>query len=129
MFHLLPIMGLTLIVAMAPQAASTEDGPVEGAAVGAGLKVVVDPVTGRIVDSPSDAQLAALSAGLEAGRGRSAWELREFRMSGGGRGVYLDGWADHSLSVEVTADGDMRFMCSQGDDHSRQADRSEDGAR
>ena len=119
---LLPTLGLACFVAPTPpMSATTEPAapevvePVENVG-GSGFQVVIDPVTGQIVNNPTDAELERLSEGVAVERRRSAWELREFSLPGGGRGVFLDGWADHSLAVEVTAEG-LRVVCSQGDRH------------
>ena len=130
MLHLLPIMGFAFLATIAPPPAT--DGVVLAApavANGAGLQVVFDPVSGRIVDNPTDAQLERLNRNVAIERRRSSWELREFRLPGGGWGVYLDGWADHSLAVEIAADGKARLVCSQGDDHTPGTTRSEDDER
>jgi hypothetical protein len=117
MLHLLQILSLTAVAATVP-ATSVEVGPVTQAPQRAGLEVVIDPATGQIIDDPTDLQLERVSEGIALERRRSPWELREFFLSSGGRGVYLDGWADHSLTVNVGPDGEMRLGCSKGDQHS-----------
>lgn len=120
---LLPTLGLACFVAPAPPTSETTEPAapevVEAVATvgGSGFQVVIDPVTGQIVNNPTDAELERLSEGVAVEKRRSAWELREFSLPGGGRGVFLDGWADHSLAVEVTAEGRLRVVCSQGDRH------------
>jgi hypothetical protein len=82
-----------------------------------GSRVFLDPETGRIISRPTGAQLEALGQGPEALRVRpSAWALRNFYLPGGGQGVFLDGWADHSLSVQRTANGELFFVCAHGDE-------------
>jgi hypothetical protein len=132
MFDLLPIVGLACFLASpvepapAPQKAVEQTEPAAPEAVRrAGLRVVRDPVTGRIVSEPTDAELAELPDLVLDQARRSAWELREFSLPNGGHGVYLDGWADHSLAVEVTAEGEFREVCTQGDRHLKTKGRSE----
>ena len=118
MFHPLAIMGFAFLVAAVPSTVPEETEPATAETPGStGLQVVIDPVSGRIVSEPTDAELGRLAEGVAIERRRSAWELRGFSLPTGGRGVYLDGWADHSLAVEVTADGQIRTLCSQGDRH------------
>lgn len=82
-----------------------------------GSRVFLDPETGRIISRPTAAQLEALGQGPRALRTRpSAWELRDFYLPGGGQGVFLDGWADHSLSVRRTPSGELYFVCTHGDE-------------
>ena len=135
MTHMLQILGLACLTAATPASGAT-DGDVprvaeasseeDAAAVApaptapaSGLRVVVDPETGRIVDEPTSAQIGRPSEGLVAKR-RPSEELRSFSLPGGGKGVFLDGWADHSLAIEVSADGKMKSVCSQGDQHGAQ---------
>lgn len=120
--YLLPIMSLLLFLPAAPPVEPTgaEPASLEVGAV-AGFQVVVDPATGRMVNNPTDLQLDRLAEGIAIERRRSSWELREFWLANGGRGVYLDGWADHSLNVEIGPEGQVRFACSQGDRHGQAA--------
>ena len=128
MLHLLQILSLTVAAATVP-ATSVEVGPVIQEPQSAGLEVVIDPATGQIVDNPTDLQLERVSEGITLERRRSPWELREFFLSNGGRGVYLDGWADHSLTVEITPDGDMQLGCASGDEHSIEPFSAEETVR
>ena len=135
---LLPILGFACFTAASPATRpepsepTREDGVATisspSASNGAGLRVVIDPVTGDIVNNPTDSELRSLSRPIDGradAKRRSAWELREFSLPSGGRGVVLDGWADHSLSVKVTADGRMQAVCSQGDRHGPATERPE----
>lgn len=84
----------------------------------AGLKVVMDRATGRIVENPTSAELRALGSdeSLSLSR-RSAWDLRDFSLPGGGVGVALEKWAHHSLAVRRAENGDLQVRCIQGDVH------------
>jgi len=93
-----------------PEAAAT---PATGLA---GLRVVRDPISGRLVEQPTPAQLGRLAAGAERSRRRPARELRRFSLPAGGEGVFLDGWADQSLAVERAADGSWHLRCAHGAD-------------
>lgn len=138
MFHLLPLLpllptlGLACFTTAAPPITSeTPEAAPEAleTVASAGLQVVIDPVTGQIVDNPTEAELARLSEGVAVQKRRSAWELRGFSLPSGGRGVFLDGWADHSLAVAETADGQIRAVCSQGDQHTPATARLETNER
>lgn len=130
MLRFLPIMGFACLLAAVPPMAPEKAEPENPETVGsAGLKVVIDPVSGRIVSEPTDAELERLSDEVAVERRRSAWELRGFSLPTGGRGVFLDGWADHSLAVEVSAEGEIREVCSQGERHSPTTERREDNER
>jgi len=111
MFQLISIFGLFIFSAMAPAEAPMR------AHGESGLKVVVDPATGRIIAEPTAADLEALSRGTRTERRRSMWELRRFALAHGGEGVFLDGWADHALVVQRDAEGRLQVVCSTGDDH------------
>lgn len=50
-------------------------------------------------------------------QGRSAAQLRSFSVRGGGEGVALEGWADHTIVARTSADGSTQLVCLQGDDH------------
>ena len=130
MIYLLSIVSFAFFAATAPPP-STEvvnhEAPLQSA--NAGLQVVVDPISGQIVNNPTDGQLERVAEGIDIEARRSSWELREFRLSSGGRGVFLDGWADHSLRVEVAPDGQLRAVCSQGDAHGGAAGSSSDGEK
>ncbi len=133
---LLPTLGLACFTTAAPPIPS-ETLEADAAAVpeavetvaSAGFQAVIDPVTGQIVNNPTDAELERLSEGVAVQKRRSAWELRDFALPTGGRGVFLDGWADHSLAVEVTAQGQIRAVCSQGDQHTPATARPEANER
>lgn len=137
---LLPTLGLACFTTAAPPVTSgaPEADPAVGpgagpgtveAVVGAGFQAIIDPVTGHIVNNPTDAELGRLSEGVAVRERRSAWELREFSLPAGGRGVFLDGWADHSMTVEITAEGEVRAVCSQGDQHTPPTARLETNER
>ena len=128
MLYLFQILSLTVATATVP-ATSVEVGPVTQEPQRAGLEVVIDPATGRIIDNPTDLQLERVAEGIALERRRSSWELREFFLSNGGRGVYLDSWADHSLTVEVGPDGEMQLGCSRGDQHSSEPSSVEEKVR
>lgn len=94
----------------------------EAAASGAGvtrpgLRVYVDPETGELVGEPTEEQLEKLrlESSTRLRERRSSWDLRHFSLRGGGRGVFLDGWADHELVVRRADDGSLRTVCSQGE--------------
>jgi hypothetical protein len=118
MFHMLPMIGFTVFASMAsPPALEKAEPVVSRGSNGTGLKVVIDPVSGQIVNNPTDAWLETATDEAILHRRRSSWELRTFRLPAGGLGVDLDGWADHSLTAEVAPDGQLRYVCSQGDRH------------
>ncbi len=48
---------------------------------------------------------------------RSAAELHGFSLRGGGEGVLLDGWADHTIIARTNPDGSVQLVCLQGDEH------------
>lgn len=123
--YLIPIVSLLLLSPTVPP------GELPEAVAGqrAGLQVVVDPATGEIIDNPTHLELERLPSGLTRQRRRSARELRDFPLAGGGRGVYLDGWADHSLKARVDGDGRLRLECSQGDEHPTKAPGGEESER
>lgn len=127
MFHIAHILSLALI-AGASGPATPPDGAREasGHEQTAGLRVVVDPATGEIIDNPTSLELERLEEGVRVERRRSSWELREFYLSEGGSGVALEGWADHSLEIEIGPDGAMRTVCSQGDTHASEPDQREE---
>ena len=80
----------------------------------AGLRVVIDPVTGAILDNPTSAELRAVGNDEKGSvPRRSSWELRSFPLPGGGEGVVLDKWAHHSLTVKRTPSGDLHVDCSK----------------
>ena len=119
--RLLPLMVLASLAVPAAPATPPEPEEIETRApeapAPAGLRVVLDPETGEILNEPSYAALERLADGTAAEERRSAWDLREFRLPSGGRGVFLDGWADHSLKVTVDAEGKITAECSVGDRH------------
>ena len=143
MFHLLALLPLLPLLptpgfacfttAGSPTASETTEAAAAPKVVeivaGAGFQAVIDPVTGRVVNNPTDAELERLSEGAAVQERRSAWELRDFSLPTGGRGVFLDGWADHSLAVEVTAEGQIRAVCSQGNQHTPATARPEANER
>ncbi len=130
MLHLLPILGFAVFLAAVPPTERERTEPATPEKGGtAGSQVVIDPATGRIVNEPTDGQLERLLDGVAVKRRRSAWELRSFSLPAGGRGVYLDGWADHSLAVEVTPEGQFRSVCSQGDHPPPRTERNEANER
>lgn len=136
MSQMLRILGIACLAAAAPAVAAATDDPTRAdersskaeasggeatsAAPASGLRVVVDPETGAIVENPSARQLEDLSETRRFAKRRPARELRSFPLATGGEGVFLDGWANHSLKVEVTSDGKLRTACSQGDRHGAQ---------
>ena len=133
---LLPTLGLVCFTTTAPPITSQtpEADPAAGpealeTVASAGFQAIIDPVTGHIVNNPTDAELERLSEGVAVQERRSAWELRGFSLPSGGRGVFLDGWADHSLVVERTAEGQIRAVCSQGDRHTPATARPEANER
>lgn len=85
-------------------------------ATAAGLRVVMNPVTGEIVGQPTAEDLARLDLPDRKNR-RRAGELESFDLPNGARGVALDGWAHHATRLERTPDGTFRVVCSQGDRH------------
>ena len=116
--HALQIMSLMLMTAAPVEVPAESVRAANPEEVGlSGFEVVVDPTTGRIINSPELLAPERRPDGVARER-RSSWDLRVFYLDGGGRGVELDGWADHALSVVVAEDGTMRLACSQGDDHS-----------
>ena len=129
MLHLMSVMGFALFAAITSSAAISEVDVAPAVGSNAGLEVFYDPVAGRIIDNPTDAQLGSMTKGVAIERRRSSWELRRFPLPANGWGVDLDGWADHSLVVEISADGTTRFVCSKGDDHSTRPTRNEDAER
>jgi hypothetical protein len=97
------------------------------AASEAGLRVVRDPVTGRIVERPTPEQRERLAEGVGRERRRSPEELKRFELSEGGEGVFLDGWADQAFAVERTESGDLAVTCARRHDHG--ADESKSAER
>lgn len=87
------------------------------AASEAGLRVVRDPVTGRIVERPTPEQRERLAEGFDRERRRSPEELKRFELSEGGEGVFLDGWADQALAVKRTEGGALAVACARQHDH------------
>lgn len=119
MFQLIPVFGLLVLGAMAPAEVPLQ------AHGEAGLKVVVDPATGRIIAEPTAADLENLSAGRRIERRQSMWGLRRFGLAHGGEGVFLDGWADHAFVARRDAEGRLHVSCSAGDDHELAPDDAE----
>jgi len=127
MIHLLSTFGFTVLAAVAaaeaPASADTSAALLAAdAPARSGLQVVVDPVTGQIIDSPTEAQLEVLGRAHVLDERRSAWDLRSFSLPDGGEGVFLDGWADHSLVVTRHSDGNLRLDCAQRDEHALEED-------
>lgn len=89
---------LALLLAGAMATSTHEVAPMAHAT--AGFKVVVDRGTGRIIATPTQTDLAALSRGDKIERRRSMWELRRFALTHGGEGVHLDGWADVAFATQ-----------------------------
>lgn len=119
MIEFIAMFGLLLFGAVTPEGTPVT---VRGEA---GIKVVIDPATGRIIPEPTAADLETLSRGRRSERRGSMWELRRFALTHGGEGVFLDGWADHSLWVRQ--DGDrIQVVCSLGHDHGSAADDAEE---
>ena len=83
-----------------------------------GLKVVIDPATGKILENPTAEELRSIgsSQAISVPR-RSSWELRSFPLPGGGEGVALDEWAHHSLTLRRAENGEFLVQCAQGDVH------------
>ncbi len=107
----LPILVLlvTPVVAFADE--TPDAGPVDGDPP-SGLVVVVNPVTGDLVLNPTPEQIGAVRSAPRAQRlSRSTEGLVPFALSGGGRGVYLDGRFQSSLVLEVGPDGAMSLRC------------------
>lgn len=123
MFRLLSILGVSLLTAASladEPPSSLDDTRAESSESSGetGLRAFFDPVTGEMISEPTAAQLEALGQGPESEiQRRSAWELPHFYLPGGGEGVFLDGWADHSLTVQRADEGGFRVVCSQGDEH------------
>jgi hypothetical protein len=128
MIQLVSILGVVYVaMTMTPVGAPTAfDGESPGNLTAAsahstmqsGLKIVMDPATGKILENPTAAELQTISSGqaLRLPR-RSSWDLRAFPLDGGGEGVVLDEWAHHSLTVTRTDHGEFRVQCAQGDAH------------
>ena len=110
MLHTLTIIGFLLMGPPSPAAEAER-------ATDVGLKVAVDPATGQIIAEPTEADLEVLAEGVRRIRRPSPYLLRSFKLDRGGEGVFLDGWADHALEVRVGADGKLRMVCAQGDEH------------
>ena len=113
------ILLLTLFTAVAVHSvsrhSSSEDEPSPGVGT-AGLRVAIDPATGRIIDSPSPDRLRRDDRDFATKR-KSDRELRSFDLPSGAVGVALEGWAHHATRVVRAADGTFSVVCSQGDDH------------
>jgi hypothetical protein len=94
----------------APEAASAESA--EPSAVARdGMKVFVDPETGKVMEKPSRQQTEALSPELAKALSRSTEGLRVFDLPNGGKGVDLDGRFQHVLMVRVRPDGSLETVC------------------
>ena len=90
----------------------------EGAAAGsAGLRVFLDPDTGRIDDNPGRDRFRAFDESTPFARSVAPSELRRFELPGGVVGVELAGTAHHATRLVRQADGSFAVVCSQGDDH------------
>lgn len=123
MIHYVSLLGFFLLGASTPSEEALSR-PAE-----AGVRVVVDPATGKIIAQPTTADLEARARSVKIERRRPASELEEFALAGGGKGVFLDGWADHSLEVTLGPDGRFEVACVQGDDHAQGEDEATESLR
>lgn len=99
--------GLT-VAGDAPEPAAAEEAALSG------LVVVVNPATGEMILNPLPEQIGAVRSGLSARRlSRSTAGLVPFALSGGGRGVYLDGRFQSSLVLDAGPDGQLTMRCVQ----------------
>lgn len=110
---LLTAAALDSVASRLDSAAALSSGP----PAAAGLRVVVDPATGQIVDRPTADELGRVGGDPVFSRRRSADELERFDLPHGAQGVVLDGWAHHAMRVERGADGSFRYVCELGDAH------------
>ena len=118
MLYLIPILSLALLAPTAPDGGPAGDEvPVRQGPIAAGLEVVIDPTTGEIVNNPSGLEIERTAEGITIGARRSSRDLERFELEGGGWGIRLDGWADRSLGVELSANGEMRLRCTHDHQH------------
>ena len=79
-----------------------------------GLRVFIHPTNKQVTGEPSSVQIDRYrKIQPKEYRKRPADELRRFFLAGGGQGIFLDGWADHSLSVRRTQRGEVESICRQ----------------
>jgi hypothetical protein len=107
------------------RAPRADRGSIGVGAAGAGLRAYLDPVTGRLVAHPSQAQVRALTRalaehrleqGVEYGTGWDTEGLYRFVLRDGGSGVALDGRFLTSTVVHVGPDGELQYECSHDPD-------------
>ncbi|MEM7352510.1 MAG: hypothetical protein AAF657_17045 [Acidobacteriota bacterium] len=105
-----------------PRAATSETAVATPAEVPgqAGLRVYLDPETGKLTSTPSTGQVEALSTDL-APLGWTSEGLEPFALHTGGRGVYLQGRFRSALTVRVTENGDYELRCVDGPGHAHPA--------
>ena len=113
----LGLCALTLTALVATERFSHGEAESDKAVVPSGLRVVMDSETGEIVSQPTASQLGQVVRDSPFVRKRTDRDLRRFAIAAGGQGVALEGWGQHSLRVERGADGNLRTVCSQGDEH------------
>ena len=75
-------------------------------------KISVDRETGEMTVVRPGERTRVLSAPLAAALSRSTEGLRVFEISGGGKGVHLEGRFQHVLIVRMKPDGSLQTVCS-----------------
>ena len=75
------------------------------------IRVIYDPESGEIISVPFQ-ESGVLSAPLANALTRSTEGLQVFKLSNGGKGVYLDGRFQHALMVQVRPDGSLETICT-----------------
>lgn len=86
--------------------------------VGVGLRVFIDPETGKL-RMPTAAERAAMAADASASKNKSVEGLEVEYRSDGSKHVDLQGRFMHSLRVTINPDGSTSFVCT--DRHPEQA--------
>ncbi|HVJ62607.1 MAG TPA: hypothetical protein VM555_07830 [Tahibacter sp.] len=124
---ILPFSTILLFSAAAaasdPPAAKPAVKPLDPAAT-SGMRVYMDPKTGKLVEQP----LAPVPP--EAARGADLSRIVEIQHADGSTETQFNGQADSTLVVEAGADGALHYRCAEhGELHDHAATESNDDRR
>lgn len=82
----------------------------------AGLRIYVNPLTGRFTSRPSPLQVLRLSQAIEEARPERRGDFRRFELPQGGTGIYVGDRFMTSTVAHTGPDGELHLRCSHGPD-------------
>lgn len=96
----------------------------------AGLRIYVNPLTGRFTSRPGPLQVLRLSQAIEESRPERRGDFRRFELPQGGTGIYVGDRFMTSTVAHTGPDGELHLHCSHGPDepHSAEAQKTSQSA-